>query len=90
MSCKRTDCLYHPESCLSYNCDYMLLTGEKRNSKPGKNCDKYQKATPAEKLHLRRKTANVSFCLSHEELSELIRNQTDIVLGIEKRKYENL
>jgi len=68
----------------------MLLTRKKRESKPGRNCDKYQKATPAEKLHLRRKTANVSFCLSHEELSELIRNQTDIVLGIEKRKYENL
>lgn len=70
MSCKRTDCLYHPEHCLSYNCDYMLLTGKKRESKPGRNCDKYQKATPKEKLNLRRKVASVSCCMASEEVKD--------------------
>lgn len=70
MSCKRYDCLYHPEYCLSYNCDYMLLTGKSRGCKPGRKCDKYVQATPKEKLSLRRRSANVSFCLSHEEVLE--------------------
>lgn len=70
MSCKRTDCLYHPECCLGYNCDYMLLTGKKRESKPGRNCDKYQKATPKEKLNLRRKVASVSCCMASEEVKD--------------------
>ena len=70
MSCKRTDCLYHPERCLSYNCDYMLLTGESRGCKPGRNCDKYRKATPKEKLSLRRKVASVSCCMASEEVKD--------------------
>lgn len=71
MSCKRTDCLYHPRVGLGYNCDYMLLTGKCRNSPPGRKCDKYKFASPEEQLEIRR-------------------NQTDIVLGIEERKYETL
>lgn len=70
MSCKRTDCLYHPNVGLGYNCDYMLLTGEKRGCKPGRKCDKYVQATPKEQLEIRRRKANVSFCISHEEVWE--------------------
>lgn len=59
MSCKRTNCLYHPAVGLGYNCDYMILTGERRNSPAGWNCDKYKYATPQEQSEIRRKQSNI-------------------------------
>ncbi len=59
MSCKRTDCLYHPAVGLNYNCDYMLLTGKKRESKPGRKCDKYKYATPQEQTAVRRNQTDI-------------------------------
>ena len=59
MSCKRTDCLYHPDHHFGYNCDYMLLTGEKRNSPPGRKCDKYKYATPQEQTAVRRNQTDI-------------------------------
>lgn len=67
MSCKRTDCLYHPDHHFGYNCDYMLLTGEKRNSPPGWKCGKYVQATPKEQLAIRRRKCVIDICLSGEE-----------------------
>lgn len=55
MSCKRCDCLYHPDYRLGYNCDYMLLTGEKRDSPPGRRCNKYKYATSEEQSKIRRR-----------------------------------
>lgn len=54
MSCKRYDCLYHPDFRECYGRDYMLLTGEKRASKPGKRFSRYVEATPKEQLAIRR------------------------------------
>ncbi len=51
--CKRYDCLYHPDYKECHNCEYLLLTGKKRNSKPGRKCNKYVQATPKEQLELR-------------------------------------
>lgn len=68
MRCKRYDCLYHPDYREKYGCDYMLLTGQKRESKPGKKCNKYVQATLKEQLSLRRKVSKVSFCISDGEV----------------------
>lgn len=66
MSCKRTDCLYHPDPRLGYNCDYMLLTGKKRESKPGRKCDKYKYATSQEQSEIRRKKTVIALCGADE------------------------
>ena len=66
MSCKRTNCLYHPDPRLGYNCDYMLLTGECRNSPPGRKCDKYKYATPQEQSEIRRKKTVIALCGADE------------------------
>lgn len=67
MSCKRTDCLYHPDPRLGYNCDYMLLTGKKRECKPGRKCDKYKYATPQEQSAIRRRGSVIDICGADEE-----------------------
>lgn len=66
MSCKRTDCLYHPDPRLGYNCDYMLLTGKKRGCKPGRKCDKYKYATPQEQTEIRRRGSVIDICLRED------------------------
>ena len=66
MSCKRTNCLYHPQVGSGYNCDYMLLTGKCRGCKPGWKCDKYTYATPEEQTKLRKKMGKDGFYMIHE------------------------
>lgn len=53
--CKRYDCLYHPDFRECHNCEYMLLSGEKRNSEPGNRCTKYKHATSEEQSDIRRR-----------------------------------
>jgi hypothetical protein len=67
MSCKRYDCLYHPRVGLGYNCDYMLLTGKKRECKPGRKCDKYKFASTEEQLEIRRKQTDIVISVSEEK-----------------------
>lgn len=61
MSCKRYDCLYHPEIWQPYQCDYMLLTGEKRGCKAGCRCKRYKQATSKEKRVIRIKPPVIFF-----------------------------
>lgn len=51
--CKRYDCLYHPgRGCLN-GCDYMLLTGKKRECPSGKKCNRYTKSTDEERIRMK-------------------------------------
>ena len=50
--CKRFTCLYHPGSGCLNGCDYMILTGNKRECSSGKECQKYEYATDEKRIRL--------------------------------------
>ncbi len=76
-TCRRYDCLFHPPTQAKNGCDYCVITGNMRGCDPGKECNKYLKASTSAKSRLQ--ILRVNKC-----------SDEDSFLVIDRKYWQNL